>query len=116
MTAPRTTRSKPSRATATQHSRTGHGLVVADASTVRVEVRAAGGSGRIRVDDSGPGFRSEDLPHVFDRFWRAPDAPTGGTGLGLSIAAWIAERHGGTIVAENRPSGGARLEVVLPIR
>ena len=85
-------------------------------STVRVEVTAAGGAGRIRVDDSGPGFRLEDLPHVFDRFWRAPDAPTGGTGLGLSIAAWIAERHGGTIVAENRPSGGARLEVVLPIR
>ena len=73
-------------------------------------------SGRIRVDDDGPGFRPEDLPHVFDRFWRAPDAPTGGTGLGLSIAAWIAERHGGTIVAANRPSGGARLEVVLPIR
>jgi two-component system sensor histidine kinase MprB len=75
-----------------------------------------GASGRIRVDDDGPGFRPEDLPHVFDRFWRASDAPTGGTGLGLSIAAWIAERHGGTIVAENRPAGGARLEVVLPIR
>ena len=42
--------------------------------------------------------------------------PTGGTGLGLSIAAWIAERHGGTIAAANRPSGGARLEVVLPVR
>ena len=79
-------------------------------------VDGAGGSGRIRVDDDGPGFRTEDLPHVFDRFWRAPDAPTGGTGLGLSIAAWIAERHGGTVVAENRPEGGARLEVLLPIR
>ena len=86
------------------------------ASTVRIHVDAAGGSGRIRVDDDGPGFRTEDLPHVFDRFWRAPDAPTGGTGLGLSIAAWIAERHGGTIVAANRPDGGARLEVLLPIR
>ena len=76
--------------------------------------RRGGGSGRIRVDDDGPGFRPEDVPHVFDRFWRAPDAPTGGTGLGLSIAAWIAERHGGTIEASNRPTGGARLEVVLP--
>jgi signal transduction histidine kinase len=85
-------------------------------STVRVQVEALTGIGRIRVDDDGPGFRPEDLPHVFDRFWRAPDAPTGGTGLGLSIAAWIAERHGGTIVAENRPSGGARLEVSLPVR
>lgn len=85
-------------------------------STVRVGVDVAGGSGRIRVDDDGPGFRPEDLPRVFDRFWRAPDAPSGGTGLGLSIAAWIAERHGGTIVAENRTGGGARLEVLLPIR
>jgi len=85
-------------------------------STVRVQVDGVGGSGRIRVDDDGPGFRPEDVPHVFDRFWRAPDAPTGGTGLGLSIAAWIAERHGGTIGVANRPTGGARLEVVLPIR
>ena len=51
---------------------------------------------------SGPGFRPEDLPRAFDRFWRAPDAPAGGTGLGLSIAAWIAERHGGSIDASNR--------------
>jgi len=89
-------------------------------STVRVRVSAgvgAGvGSGHIRVEDRGLGFRPEDLPHVFDRFWRAPDAPSGGTGLGLSIATWIAERHGGTITAANRPEGGARLEVILPLR
>jgi signal transduction histidine kinase len=85
-------------------------------STVRLQVAAEGGSGRIRVEDDGPGFRPEDLSRVFDRFWRAPDAPSGGTGLGLSIAAWIAERHGGTIVAANRPTGGARLEVILPVR
>jgi len=66
------------------------------------------------VDDDGPGIRPDDLPHVFDRFWRAADAPEGGSGLGLAIAAWIVERHGGTIRAENRPAGGARFTAVLP--
>lgn len=68
----------------------------------------------IRVDDEGKGIRPEDLPNVFDRFYRAPDAPSGGTGLGLAIAAWIAEHHGGVIRALNRAEGGARFEVQLP--
>jgi signal transduction histidine kinase len=83
-------------------------------STIEVGVTVIDGFGRLRVEDGGPGFRPEDLPRAFDRFWRAPDAPPGGTGLGLSIAAWIAERHGGVITASNRPEGGARLEVLLP--
>lgn len=70
-------------------------------STVRVGVGADAGVGHFRVEDDGPGFLPEDLPRVFDRFWRASDAPPGGTGLGLSIAAWIAERHGGSITAAN---------------
>ncbi len=85
-------------------------------TTVEVGVADVDGVGRLRVEDRGPGFRAEDLPRAFDRFWRAPDAPPGGTGLGLSIAAWIAERHGGSITATNRPDGGARLEVRLPLR
>ena len=84
-------------------------------STVRVGVGPANGLARLTVEDRGPGFRPEDLPRAFDRFWRAPDAPPGGTGLGLSIAAWIAERHGGSIDATNRPEGGAGLEVLLPV-
>lgn len=84
-------------------------------STVAVGVHPVDGSGSIRVIDRGPGFRPEDLPHVFDRFWRAADAPPGGTGLGLSIAAWIAERHGGSVTASNAPDGGAVLEVRLPL-
>lgn len=47
----------------------------------------------ITIEDDGPGIREEDLPHLLDRFWRAPDAPAGGTELGLAIARWIAEHH-----------------------
>ena len=82
-------------------------------AAVRVGIRGDAHPG-ISVEDEGPGIRSEDLPHLFDRFWRAADAPAGGTGLGLAIAAWIAEHHGGRITATNRPAGGARFEVQLP--
>ena len=70
---------------------------------------------RSTVDDEGPGIRPEDLPHVFERFYRAPGAPGGGTGLGLAIAAWIVERHGGRIAVSNRPEGGASFAVRLPV-
>ena len=85
-------------------------------TTVSLAVHASDGVAALVVEDRGPGFREEDLAQVFERFWRAPDAPAGGTGLGLTIAAWIVERHGGTIAAGNRPGGGARIEVRLSIR
>ncbi len=85
-------------------------------SLVGVTVRPEGDEVTLVVDDEGPGIRPDDLPHVFERFWRADDAPPGGTGLGLAIAAWIVEGHGGTISASNRPEGGARLAVRLPVR
>jgi signal transduction histidine kinase len=84
-------------------------------STVAVTVREDAGWATLDVDDGGPGIRPEDLPHVFDRFWRADDAPEGGTGLGLAIAAWIVERHDGSIVASNRPEGGAHLSARIPV-
>jgi two-component system sensor histidine kinase BaeS len=83
---------------------------------VTVTVRPEGDAVTLVVDDDGPGIRPDDLPHVFERFWRADDAPPGGTGLGLAIAAWIVEGHGGTISAASRPEGGARLAVHLPAR
>ena len=85
-------------------------------SHVRVGVHPQPAGAVLTVDDDGPGFAPHDLPRVFDRFWRAPGAPGGGTGLGLAIASWIVERHGGRIRATNRPSRGARLEVVIPRR
>ena len=84
-------------------------------SVVGVSARADGETAQLRVEDAGVGFRDDDLPRVFDRFWRAPGEHAGGTGLGLAIAAWIAERHGGAIEASNRPDGGARLQVRLPL-
>jgi len=69
----------------------------------------------LRVEDEGPGFPPDDLPHVFDRFYRAEAArSTDGTGLGLAIVRGIAEAHGGSVEARNRASGGASLVVRLP--
>ncbi|HEX8026424.1 MAG TPA: HAMP domain-containing sensor histidine kinase [Candidatus Limnocylindrales bacterium] len=82
---------------------------------VRVTIRAFEDEAQLSVADRGPGIRPDDLPHVFDRFWRAAGAPAGGTGLGLSIAKWIAERHAGSITAANGEAGGAVFVVSLPI-
>jgi two-component system sensor histidine kinase MprB len=75
---------------------------------VEVTLRA----GVLSVRDSGPGFDAKDLPHVFDRFYRADKArPLPGSGLGLAIVRQTAEAHGGYARAANDPAGGARLEI-----
>ena len=84
-------------------------------SRVDVRVRTEGPDAVLVVEDEGPGIRPDDLPRVFDRFYRAAGAPGGGTGLGLAIAAWIVERHGGRIAAANRDATGARFTVRLPL-
>ena len=81
---------------------------------VRVAVRRDGGAALLDVEDQGRGVRPEDMPHLFDRFWRASGAPSGGTGLGLAIAKWIVDRHRGTITVSNRETGGAQFRVRLP--
>ncbi|MEO5940957.1 MAG: HAMP domain-containing sensor histidine kinase [Candidatus Limnocylindrales bacterium] len=82
---------------------------------VRVRVRTDGRQATLEVDDDGPGMRLEDMPHVFERFWRAPGAAAGGTGLGLAIAKSIVDLHDGRIGVTNRATGGARFIVRLPI-
>jgi signal transduction histidine kinase len=74
---------------------------------------------QIEVRDTGVGIAAGDLPHIFDRFWRADPARTrdeakAGTGLGLAITKWIAEAHGGTITVHSRPSRGTVFTVSLP--
>jgi PAS domain S-box-containing protein len=68
------------------------------------------------VSDSGPGIAPEDIPHVFDRFYRAPDAVrlTKGAGLGLYLAREIIEAHGGRMWVDPQPDQGARICFSLP--
>lgn len=65
----------------------------------------------IRIQDTGPGFAKEDLPHLFDRFYRGQNAKEGGIGIGLSLARGIIESQNGTIRAGNLPGGGACFEI-----
>jgi two-component system sensor histidine kinase MprB len=75
-----------------------------------VEVDLA--DGLLSVRDHGPGFREEDLPHVFERFYRAKEARgMSGSGLGLAIVRQAAEAHGGSVEAANAPEGGALLRI-----
>jgi two-component system, OmpR family, sensor histidine kinase MprB len=73
-------------------------------------------NGRVEVADRGPGFAEADLPHVFDRFFRATSARSRpGSGLGLAIVSDVVEHHGGTVYAGNRAGGGAFVGFQLPV-
>ena len=72
------------------------------------------GGGQVTVRDHGPGVDPDDLPFVFDRFYRARNARgMPGSGLGLAIVRQVAEAHGGQVRAENAPDGGAFLRLDL---
>ena len=85
--------------------------------TIRLVVTGAQGQAWFSVQDSGIGIPPGDIPHIFDRFYRADESrarATGGTGLGLSIAKWISERHGGHLEVLSREDFGSRISLVLP--
>lgn len=77
-----------------------------------------GNRAQVAIHDTGIGIRAEDLPHVFERFYRADPARSsdpGGSGLGLAIARWIAERHGGSLAIASEPGKGTEATVSLPL-
>lgn len=65
----------------------------------------------ILIWDGGPGFAKEDIPHLFERFYRGRNAGEGGIGIGLALSKEIIERQNGTIRAKNKPDGGALFEI-----
>ncbi|HIC89067.1 MAG TPA: sensor histidine kinase, partial [Anaerolineae bacterium] len=74
---------------------------------------------RVEVSDTGIGIRPEDLPHIFERFYRVNKGGprrTSGSGLGLSIARWIAESHGGRLTVQSQVGVGSTFTVWLPLR
>ena len=88
-------------------------------STVQVSLFREAGQVVLTVEDNGAGIPEEDLPRLFERFYRVDKARSraaGGTGLGLAIVSDTVERRGGTVTAANRPSGGAVFTVRWPWR
>jgi heavy metal sensor kinase len=89
-----------------------------DGGTVRLQLGVDAGFAVVSVLDTGIGITSNDLPHVFDRFWRADRARSrehGGAGLGLSIAEWIVNEHHGSIEVDSHPGKGSNFRVLIPV-
>jgi signal transduction histidine kinase len=86
---------------------------------VSVTARPQGRGVTVAVADTGAGIAPEDLPHVFDRFYRADGSrarATGGSGLGLAIVKQLVEAHGGRVWAESEPGRGSVFSFALPLR
>lgn len=89
---------------------------------VSVSLQKTEQQAQITISDSGPGIPAQDLPHIFERFYRGersrkrtPGAQTSGFGLGLSIAYWITRNHGGSIQVNSQPGQGTTFCVWLPM-
>ena len=89
-----------------------------EGGTIALFCRPVESGAEIMVKDTGVGISEEDLPHIFDRFYKADESRTRGggasSGLGLSIVKWIVERHGGGISVSSRKGGGTAFTIFLP--
>jgi two-component system sensor histidine kinase BaeS len=82
---------------------------------ITIDTRSDGTSARLDVLDTGPGIPDEDLPHVFERFWRGTNGDRAkGSGIGLAVVAELVAAHHGTVTAANIAGGGAHLAVTVP--
>jgi two-component system sensor histidine kinase KdpD len=84
-------------------------------TAVHLSAKTQGDALVVAVADQGPGLPVDALPHIFDKFYRAPAAPAGGTGLGLAIVKGFIEAQGGQVRADNQPGGGAVFTIRLPL-
>jgi len=82
---------------------------------VEVGTDASANAVRLWVEDDGNGIIPEDLPQIFDRFYRGQYSQAGGSGLGLSIVRSIIEAHGGSVSVESEPAQGSRFLITLPL-
>jgi two-component system sensor histidine kinase KdpD len=91
---------------ATQYSKPG--------TTIRIKMYYDHHNYIMQVMDRGPGFPSDELKYVFNKFYRLEGSISGGTGLGLSIVKGFVEAHNGNVTIENRKNGGAIITVMIP--
>ena len=89
---------------------------------VQVSAAAPGGQAEVVVEDTGVGIRADQLPHIFERFWRGDPARgrgggdgAQGAGLGLAIARWIADAHGAQLEVTSEPGKGTRVAIRFPV-
>jgi two-component system sensor histidine kinase BaeS len=82
---------------------------------ITITTGTSSGSAILKVADTGPGFGDDELPHLFERFWRGHAATTApGSGIGLAVVAELVAAHLGTLDAANRTEGGAEFTITLP--